>query len=334
LIVRAIWRLLRGIWVGTARALGASARAVGSGARELKLDPTQRRDGLGLAVLALALIVAVAVWWSAGGPVGVFVARQLRTVFGAGAAWLPPLLLLLAWRLVRRPPDPTSRGRLIVGWLAIAFGVLGIVHIAHGVPDSTEGAQAMRRAGGAIGYLASSPLTSGLTAYVAAPLLGLLALFGICVLTSTPIAQIPARLLALRDKLLRRPPAGAEVAGDAESAIDADDGVAPAPRRPRSSPRSRVGVFAAGDGQPSKAAPGAGDSPYDQDRDASAGLLADLTPRRVGSDRPAIPFRCPRRRSSCRCRRLAITGYHHRSCFATALLPNRAPRRTTRSSPR
>jgi S-DNA-T family DNA segregation ATPase FtsK/SpoIIIE len=267
-----------------ARGFGAAARAVGSGARELKLEPAQRRDGLALAVLALALVTASAVWWSAGGPAGGLIARLLRTVVGSGASWLPPLLVLLAWRLVRRLPDPANRGRLIFGWLAIVFGVLGIVHIAHGVPDSTKGAAAMRHAGGMIGYLGSSPLSSGLTAYVAAPLLALLALFGVCVLTSTPVAQIPERTMMLVDKLLRRAPHDdEEFDGDDESLIDLTEDV---PVK-RSRSRSRVGAFSDdGDGNDTRGPkgsksnrPGKGDKadkPYDFAADKSKGFAAAL----------------------------------------------------------
>jgi S-DNA-T family DNA segregation ATPase FtsK/SpoIIIE len=265
-----------------ARGFGAAARAVGSGARELKLEPAQRRDGLALAVLALALVTASAVWWSAGGPAGRIVARLLRTVVGSGASWLPPLLVWLAWNLVRHLPDPAKRGRLVVGWLAIAFGVLGIVHIAHGVPDSTEGAAAMRRAGGIIGYLGSSPLSSGLTTYVAAPVLALLAVFGVCVLTSTPVAQIPERAMMLVDKLLRRTPHDDdEFEEDDESLIDLTEDV---PVK-RSRSRSRVGAFsedkAEGDDPKATRGPKASkgskaDKPYDFAADKSKGFAAAL----------------------------------------------------------
>jgi S-DNA-T family DNA segregation ATPase FtsK/SpoIIIE len=253
-----------------ARGFGAAARAVGSGARDLKLEPAQRRDGLALAVLALSLVTAAAVWWSAGGPAGRVVARLLRTVVGSGAAWLPPLLVLLAWRLVRHLPDPSKRGRLVFGWLAIAFGVLGIVHIAHGVPDSTDGAAAMRKAGGTIGYLGSSPLTSGLTVYVAAPLLALLALFGICVLTATPVAEIPDRVLMLVDRLLGRAPhdEDEDELDDDGSVIDLTEDV---PVK-RSRSRSRVGAFA--DKDKDKAEPK--DKPYDVAADKSPGFAASL----------------------------------------------------------
>ena len=65
----------------------------------------------------------------------------------------------------------------------------------------------MHAAGGVVGFLASSPLASALTSWVGAPLLALVAGFGVLVITATPVNQVPARLLHLRDVLLRRKPA-------------------------------------------------------------------------------------------------------------------------------
>ncbi len=75
---------------------------------------------------------------------------------------------------------------------------------------------------------------------MAAPLLGLLAIFGICVLTRTPLASLPSRLLQLRDQLLHRTPE--QDADDTELEIDLRDNVPPA-KRTRGASRSRVGVF-------------------------------------------------------------------------------------------
>jgi S-DNA-T family DNA segregation ATPase FtsK/SpoIIIE len=65
----------------------------------------------------------------------------------------------------------------------------------------------MHAAGGVVGFLASSPLSSALSSWVAAPLLALVAIFGVLVITATPVNQVPARLLHLRDVILRRKPA-------------------------------------------------------------------------------------------------------------------------------
>ena len=294
-LIRAVYRLLRAIWVGIARGLASSVRAVGSGARELKVEPAQRRDGAALAVLAVSLIIGAAVWWSAGGPAGQLLGRLLRSAIGVGAAWLPPLLAFLAWRLVRKPADPAARGRLTVGWAAIALGILGLVHIAHGVPDSTSGARAMRRAGGAVGYLASSPLSSGLTAYVAAPLLALLAIFGVCVLTKIPLAELPHRLLTVGEAAARRLPwtggngePGEPGADRPEEKIDLTGDV---PVKRGRSARSRVGVFAAADRdqpEPSHAPVTIHDEVYDLDTDDSPGLAAAAAERATASTAPTV----------------------------------------------
>src|SRR5688500_11249998 len=54
-------RLLRALWLGVAHLAGAIARRIGTSAREL--DPAHRRDGLGLALIGVATVVAAVEWW-------------------------------------------------------------------------------------------------------------------------------------------------------------------------------------------------------------------------------------------------------------------------------
>ena len=231
-LLRAVVRALRGVWTLVARGLGSAARTVGVSARDL--DPAHRRDGAGLAALAGAIVTAVAVWWHGGGALGGLVEAVVRGAVGSAASLVPVLLLALTWRLLRTSPDPDSRGRLVVGWTFLAGGGLGLVHLAHGTPVPPDGARAMRSAGGLVGFLASSPLESALTAVLAAPLLVLAAAFGVLVVTATPINQVPARAGALRDRVLRRSTA-------AEPAAPEPAEENPIRRRPS---RRRVGVMA------------------------------------------------------------------------------------------
>jgi S-DNA-T family DNA segregation ATPase FtsK/SpoIIIE len=167
---------------------------VGGGARDL--DPAHRRDGAGLAALAIALVVAVGAWADAAGPAGHDLTVGLRTLIGSGVMLLPVALAVGAWRLLRRPaPEGTPRGRVVIGWIATAAGVLGILDLAHGDP-SKEGAR--RAAGGLVGVLAGSPLAAAVTSYLAMPLLGLVAIFGMLVVTGTPLHAVPDRLRGLR----------------------------------------------------------------------------------------------------------------------------------------
>src|SRR5687767_14883159 len=58
-------RFLKACWLGIAHLIGGIARRVGTSAREL--DPAHRRDGIGLALLGLAFVVAAIEWWGLRG---------------------------------------------------------------------------------------------------------------------------------------------------------------------------------------------------------------------------------------------------------------------------
>jgi DNA segregation ATPase FtsK/SpoIIIE-like protein len=180
-----------------AGSLGFAVRAVGRGARDL--DPHHRRDGVGLLTLGVAIVLAASLWGRMGNAVG----HAIRTVFDGGfgsLAWAAPLLVaLLAWRYLRHPDRNAETARAAIGWTALLLGVLGMIHIAKGTPHPSDGSAAMRAAGGYLGYAVSGPLASALTPWVAAPLLALLAAFGILVITGTPLHRIPERIADLRE---------------------------------------------------------------------------------------------------------------------------------------
>ena len=227
---------MAGVWLGIAHAIGAVARSIGRSARDL--EPEQRRDGVGLFVIGLAVVAAAAVWWQLPGAV----MEPTRTVVAGSVGkvgWLVPLVLvLIGWRNMRDPERNGPAGRQVVGWAALAFGVLGIVQIANGNPQPRLGDSSdLQQAGGAVGYVVASLLLDLLrTPYVVVPLLALLCAFGVLVITATPVYQVPTRLRALRDRLLGRQPA------DASSAEDDTDVTQPI--RTARSRRSRVGSMA------------------------------------------------------------------------------------------
>ncbi|NPC44191.1 DNA translocase FtsK [Nocardioides sp. zg-1230] len=191
-------------WLGIAHAVGAVARSIGQSARDL--DPEHRRDGVGLFLLGFAMVVAAAVWWQLPGGVMDF-ARSLTSGAVGKVGWFVPLFLVYAgWRTLRDPERNGPAGRQVIGWAAFTLGLLGIVHIANGNPQPVLGdATNLQEAGGAVGYVTSSLLLDLMqTTYVVVPLLALLAIFGILIITATPVYQVPARLAELRDKALGR----------------------------------------------------------------------------------------------------------------------------------
>jgi S-DNA-T family DNA segregation ATPase FtsK/SpoIIIE len=187
-----------------AHGVGAVARGVGHGAREL--EPEHRRDGVGLFMFALSVISAAAVWFQLDGPV-MGPVRVAVTGSVGKVGWLVPLaLLVVGWRNLRDPVHNGPAGRQVVGWSALALGLLGVVHVAEGSPQPVSGdAGPLREGGGAIGYVVSSLLLDLLrTPYVVVPVLLLLCVFGVLVITATPLYQVPSRLAAARDRALGR----------------------------------------------------------------------------------------------------------------------------------
>ena len=205
-----LFSALAGVWMLAAHGVGYAARALGRSARDL--DPLHRRDGVGLAFLGAAIIVAATTWWSMGNVAGRIMTAFVRGAFGSFAWSVPVLLGLLAWRFLRHPDRNAETGRITIGGSALVIGGLGLVHIAHGTPAPADGADAMRAAGGLIGYFASAPLVAALTPWIAAPLLALVCGFGLLVITGTPLHRVPDRLAELRG--LTRPRPAGEQPGD------------------------------------------------------------------------------------------------------------------------
>src|SRR5690348_6231524 len=199
-------------WMAVAGSVGFAARAVGRGARDL--DPHHRRDGVGLLTLGVAIVLGAALWGRMSNPVG----RAIHTVavdaFGSLSWVFPVLALLLAWRFLRHPDRNSETVRASIGWTALLLGVLGMIHIAKGTPHPSDGARAIHLGGGYVGYAVSGPLAAAVTPWVAAPLLALLAAFGLLVISGTPLHRLPERFAEVREMFGGRPRAAAAGDGD------------------------------------------------------------------------------------------------------------------------
>ena len=226
-------RAVRGAWMGVAHVAGGTARSVGHAARDM--DPELRRDGLGLSLIAIALVVAAREWWGLQGVAGTVVHAVAAGTFGLVALALPLVLLLLGVHLLRSPRGHHATNRVAVGLSLAALAACGLVSIAHGIPSPSTGTGTWD-AGGMIGFLASSPLAAALTPAGAAVVLVALAVLAVLVLTATPPAQVPARLRELHERVFTDP-AGRAARGPVD-AVEHDlhgheiDGARPA-RKPR-----------------------------------------------------------------------------------------------------
>ncbi|QIM21214.1 DNA translocase FtsK [Phycicoccus sp. HDW14] len=197
-------RAAQSTWMGLAHATGAVARKVGDTGRDL--EPEHRRDGVGLLLVALAVVVAAREWWGMPGAVGTIVHAVVAGTFGKVGYAVPLVLLAFGLRVLRAPTDEAATSRMAVGTTALAFAACGLVHVSADIPTPPQGAEGMRAAGGIIGFLASSPLEAAVSVYGTVPLLLLLGLFAVLVLTATPLHQVPERLRELLDRLTGHEP--------------------------------------------------------------------------------------------------------------------------------
>ncbi|MGB8202372.1 MAG: DNA translocase FtsK, partial [Pseudonocardiaceae bacterium] len=193
--------------------------------------------------------------------------RMLSALFGAVSVGLPVVLAGVGVTLMRTEPDVAARPRRTVGTLLLTLGTLGLWHLAAGAPADGVGRS---RAAGAVGFLVADPLVDGFTVWVAAPLLALLAGYGLLVLTGTPVHAVPGRIRRLCGALpesddadsdaevtgadpgaarLRRPSRRRQASQTAKIVEeDAQDAPAAAPTRPPAQPKPAVSAEGPVDG--------------------------------------------------------------------------------------
>jgi DNA segregation ATPase FtsK/SpoIIIE, S-DNA-T family len=197
ILARWVWRTVKAGWMLLAGTVGFAVRRIGRSARDL--HPDHQRDGVGLFCLGLGIVFAAGVWVRMHNAAGRAIYDLTSSALGDGAFLIPLLLALLGWRFMRHPERNSETSRAAIGWAALLIGVLGLIHVAKGTPHPSDGVAAIRSAGGYVGYAVSAPLVAVLTPWVATPLLGLVACFGLLVITGTPIRHVPARLAELRE---------------------------------------------------------------------------------------------------------------------------------------
>ncbi|WP_197417785.1 DNA translocase FtsK [Mycobacterium sp. GA-2829] len=187
----AVGRGARAGWLMLARGAGSTARSVG---RAREIEPGHRRDGIALALLGIAVVVAAASWFDAARPVGAWIDTVFRSLVGDAVMLVPIVLTAIAVVLMRSEPDPEARPRLLLGGAMIALPALGLWHLWSGSPHAPGERQ---QAGGFAGFAIGGPLADGLTPWIAAPLLFIGVLFGLLLITGTTIREVPETVRAM-----------------------------------------------------------------------------------------------------------------------------------------
>lgn len=176
-----------GLWRAAARGLGQVVRGLGNGAQSI--EPAVLRDGAGLLLGCLAVVVASSFWLTIPGSVPRVFRFGLSYVFGAIAYALPVLLLALAWRTLRDPQANGPVGRQWVGWGIGLLGFQGVINLLHNPLPTPADPECMGRFGGLIGFLSSSLLAGVMPVWLAAFLLSVFGLFGVLIIVGRPIYE-------------------------------------------------------------------------------------------------------------------------------------------------
>jgi len=186
----ALARAVGAIWRFIAKTLGSTVRFLARGARDL--DPAHQRDGMAFLILILALIATAGTWFHADNIVGRAVYSFIYGGFGRIGFVAPVVLIYFAFKLFRTPEDKKAIGRIIVGTIALLLSSTGLSHLLNG--SIGTGATAMRDGGGWIGYGVTTPLVAAMTSVLTYPVLAILFIFGLLVVTATPVRDLFARI--------------------------------------------------------------------------------------------------------------------------------------------
>jgi len=194
-VLGAFAKALHTLWTLLAKLFGSSIRFVFRGAKEL--DPAHQRDGFAFLVLIFALISAAGTWFHLNN----FVGSALRAVLFGGVGkiigYLVPLIFIyFAVRLFKSPDEGPANGRITIGIFFLLFTSSGIIHIFNAEVKDT-GRTAIQSGGGWLGYAISRPLRYVATDVLAVPILMLLFVFGLLVVTATPLSRVIAKIKAL-----------------------------------------------------------------------------------------------------------------------------------------
>lgn len=170
----------------------------GKGRQEPEPRATVRRDGVALAFLALAIVVALREWFGLSGILGGAIHHVTAGLVGWLSLLVPVVLLLIAFAFFRAKGAAETSKRVIIAIVLIVAAVAGLLHVFFKPISPVENIAGVESAGGLIGWLTGGSLVTLVSAWGAVPILILVILWSLLYAADTPISTIFAKLRGLR----------------------------------------------------------------------------------------------------------------------------------------
>jgi S-DNA-T family DNA segregation ATPase FtsK/SpoIIIE len=196
-VTGALGRGIAATWRFIAKSLGKSVRFVARGARDL--DPAHQRDGIAFLILIAALIAAAGTWFQSDNLLGRAISSVFYGGFGRIGFVAPLILVYFAIRLFRVPEDTKATGRIIIGALTLLLSSTGLA-------DLFIGSAKMRERGGWLGNGVTKPLDWLMTPELTKIVLIIVLIFGLLVITATPVSEVFTRLSSVSKWLWSKRP--------------------------------------------------------------------------------------------------------------------------------
>jgi DNA segregation ATPase FtsK/SpoIIIE, S-DNA-T family len=192
-------RVVGGVWAALAHVVGGAVRRMGTLRTDVPAESL--RDGGALFLLLLGLLAAAVEWWNLPGASAPWLAvpavavhEVLAGTFGWTALVLPLPLVGFALRRFRHPEDTSANNRIAIGLGAAVVAGSGLAHVLLGRPSPSQGQEALRSAGGYVGFLAADPLSALITPIGAGAVFVAALFLSVLVVTATPVNLILPRL--------------------------------------------------------------------------------------------------------------------------------------------
>lgn len=117
----------------------------------------REHEFVGLGLIGLAILLALAVYVNLAGPLGRGIETLAGWLFGLGRYAVPVVLVAAGVSLLRQGRS-ASPFQLVIGWAMMSLAVLGLLQVGRGATEFSDAADGIDEAGGWIGALVGIPL--------------------------------------------------------------------------------------------------------------------------------------------------------------------------------